>query len=336
MVSWESVMGLDLYAEIYSIVSQVPPGRVTTYGAVARALGDVRAARAVGRAMNLNPRAIVMPCHRVVAHDGSLGGFALGLGKKIEYLKREGVTVRDGFVEDFQDVLFTDFRPRPVLETMRREQAEVSERVVLHGDRPRYLVGMDVHYPVNGVKADRTTGEVKELGIAAAVMYDTVSGEVVDRWRARGYTRVPYIPSYLAYRELQVYKGLMDEMEIPEDAALVMDGNGVLHPRRAGIAAHMGVLTGWQALGVAKSRLCGDFDMNLLAKEGLAPVSVDGFHVGYACVPVKRARKPVFVSPGHRIDADTALEVMTPLFRYRVPTPVREAHMLAQSGGSLK
>jgi len=89
----------------YELLKKVPAGHITTYGELARGLGT-KAARAVGNAMNRNPYAPQVPCHRVVKSDGSLGGFATGGKKKIKLLKKEGVTVKDRKVMDFEEKLF--------------------------------------------------------------------------------------------------------------------------------------------------------------------------------------------------------------------------------------
>lgn len=87
-------------------LTQVPRGKVTTYAELAWAVGRPGAARAVGNALNKNPHPVAVPCHRVVKSDGSLGGYALGIDKKIEILKREGVTVEKGRILDFSKVLW--------------------------------------------------------------------------------------------------------------------------------------------------------------------------------------------------------------------------------------
>ncbi|MBS3087132.1 MGMT family protein [Candidatus Pacearchaeota archaeon] len=92
----------------YDLLRKVPRGRVTTYGEIALALGS-GGARAVGQAMNKNPYAPQVPCHRVVLGDGKIGGFASGVKRKIEMLRNEGVVVVDGKVVDF-DNKFLGFR----------------------------------------------------------------------------------------------------------------------------------------------------------------------------------------------------------------------------------
>lgn len=82
----------------YSALRQVPKGKVTTYKALGHAVGT-RAYRAVGNAMNKNPYAPEVPCHRVISADGSLGGFASGLKNKVEMLKKEGVEINNGNID---------------------------------------------------------------------------------------------------------------------------------------------------------------------------------------------------------------------------------------------
>lgn len=87
----------------------VPKGKVTSYKSLARVVGAPAAARAVGNAVNKNPEAPVVPCHRVVYSDGRLGGYAHGPAMKIELLASEGVMVKDGKIVDF-DKIFFDFK----------------------------------------------------------------------------------------------------------------------------------------------------------------------------------------------------------------------------------
>jgi O-6-methylguanine DNA methyltransferase len=95
-------------ARVYALTSEVPKGKVTTYGAIARKMGMPNASRAVGAALRANPTPIVVPCHRVVGSDGSLMGYggATGTPKKAKLLRKEGVTVDGGRV-DLSKFLFS-------------------------------------------------------------------------------------------------------------------------------------------------------------------------------------------------------------------------------------
>ena len=101
---------MNLSEYTYYLVRQIPKGRVSTYGAVAKALGNKNYARVVGLYMNRNPDADSMPCFKIVSSDGSLGGFGLGLPDKIRRLQNDGIQVRNGKIVDFDVVFFDDFK----------------------------------------------------------------------------------------------------------------------------------------------------------------------------------------------------------------------------------
>ena len=90
----------------YKLLSKIPKGRITTYKEIAKAL-DTKAYRAVGKAMAKNPNVIDVPCHRVIKSDGSIGGYALGIDKKIRLLKKEGITIKKGRVVDYKKIIYS-------------------------------------------------------------------------------------------------------------------------------------------------------------------------------------------------------------------------------------
>ena len=87
--------------DVYDVLAQIPEGKVTTYGDIARALGHPGASRQVGRILNNNPNPIVVPCHRVIMSDGSIGGYAFGKVRKKELLKKEGISFIGDNAADF-------------------------------------------------------------------------------------------------------------------------------------------------------------------------------------------------------------------------------------------
>ncbi|MEP0824348.1 MAG: MGMT family protein [Nitrososphaera sp.] len=87
--------------DVYDILLKIPKGKVTTYGDIAKALGYPGASRAIGRILNKNPNPIVVPCHRVVMSDGSIGGYAFGKARKKELLKKEGLRFAGDGISDF-------------------------------------------------------------------------------------------------------------------------------------------------------------------------------------------------------------------------------------------
>ncbi|MCS7116983.1 MAG: MGMT family protein [Nitrososphaerales archaeon] len=96
--------------KVYELTKQIPRGMVSTYSAIAKAAGNPRAARVVGRFMNMNPNPIIIPCHRVVQADGRVGGFKRGVSEKIRLLESEGIKVIDGKIQNFDKHLFTEFQ----------------------------------------------------------------------------------------------------------------------------------------------------------------------------------------------------------------------------------
>jgi len=177
--------------------------------------------------------------------------------------------------------------------------------------------------------------------VAAAVLWDVAAGRAL----AVGVARLaadevfPYVPGYLSFREAPVYLAALEALESEPDALLV-DGQGIAHPRGLGIATHLGVHTGLSSLGVAKSRLFGE-PVGALAEEAGAavPLCSEAAPVGTPCtrgrqvgwVVRTRARvKPVYVSPGHRIGMDEALAAVLALPRTtKLPEPLRQAHLWA-------
>ncbi|MBN1763233.1 MAG: methylated-DNA--[protein]-cysteine S-methyltransferase [Methanomicrobia archaeon] len=100
-------MSEKFQADVLNLIQQIPKGRVTTYGELARALtGSVNASRAVGQAVGKNPTPVQVPCHRVVRSDGTIGGYKLGVAAKIKLLNEEGLTIRSGKVVNFPQLLF--------------------------------------------------------------------------------------------------------------------------------------------------------------------------------------------------------------------------------------
>jgi len=101
---------MNLTEYTYFLVKQIPKGRVSTYGAVAKALGNKNYARAVGKYMNKNPNADIMPCFKIIKSDGTLGGFGLGIKDKIRRLEHDGIKIKDGRILNFKKVYFDDFK----------------------------------------------------------------------------------------------------------------------------------------------------------------------------------------------------------------------------------
>ena len=308
----------DMWKATYDLVAQVPEGKVTTYGDVARALGDIAASRFVGLAMSRNEDIRRVPCRRVVQYDGTVGGYTGGLEKKKRLLRREGVRISGDKIVGFERIRFTDFDTDRPLVRLRARQRTLSNRLVIRNPlRPASrIAGIDVAYR-------------GEHAFAAMVTFDVRSGDEVERTVVEGEARFPYIPSYLAFREIPVIEPLMHGLD--DETVVMYDGNGILHPEGFGIACQVGVEFDVPTIGVAKSLLCGT--VRLPSHGSSRPVVFKGRTVGHALAVGTRGR-PVYVSPGHKMTCRSAVEVTLRFLRHRVPEPTRIAHILAGAARS--
>jgi deoxyribonuclease V len=140
-------------------------------------------------------------------------------------------------------------------------------------------------------------------------------------------TNFPYVPGYLAFREVPALVQVWEQMKKKPDI-LVVDGHGIAHPRRLGIAAHFGALTGQPSTGCAKKILFGKFEEPGMEKGAYSPIYDKGEEIGYV-LRSKAKVKPVYVSPGHLISLADSLQLMKEcLGSYRIPEPTRLAHEL--------
>lgn len=305
------------------LVGQVPAGRVTTYGTLAGALGDRIAARWVGHAMLDHGHTPDCPCHRVVRASGELGLYAAGSARqKVRRLRAEGVDVRRETV-DLGSFGFDDFQGGRPLERLRRLQGQMVARLSLRGRRrvPELVGGVDVSYT--------KTGE----GVGAYALVEARSGRLVWSTTVRRPVRFPYITSFLAFRELPVLLDLIDAVRGAGRLAepVLVDGSGILHPRRAGIASHLGVAAELATIGVTKKLLCGSVDWSGLKPRESRPVVHEDRPAGVALRPTAGSLRPIFVSPGHRTGLPYAEAVVRRLLLgRRLPEPLYWADKLSR------
>ncbi|MFO0959901.1 MAG: deoxyribonuclease V [Isosphaeraceae bacterium] len=161
--------------------------------------------------------------------------------------------------------------------------------------------------------------------IAAFVVTRLPDFQVVDRAGVRVPLDFPYVPGLLSFREAPGLLDAFEKLKVRPDLILC-DGQGVAHPRRLGIASHVGLWLGIPTIGCAKSRLCGDFDGPGPDRGDWSPLT-DGDEVIGSVVRTRSRVKPLFVSPGHLCDQAGAREaVLATSNRYRLPIPARLAH----------
>lgn len=168
------------------------------------------------------------------------------------------------------------------------------------------------------------------LAFAAAVLYDYRSLKApAERRTAVEPADFPYVPGFLSFREAPAVLSALDGLSRPPDVLLV-DGQGIAHPRRFGIACHIGVLSSIPTIGCAKTHFVGTFREPGLQKGDWSPLELDGQVVG-AVVRTCTRVKPLFVSPGHLVTLNDAIEVVLHCSTaYREPEPLRVADQLAK------
>lgn len=142
-------------------------------------------------------------------------------------------------------------------------------------------------------------------------------------------TEFPYIPGFLSFREIPAILETMHQLKTIPDL-LMVDGQGIAHPRRLGIASHLGVLLDLPAIGVAKSRLTGKYTEPAPSKGATSPLMDKTEQIGTVLRSKERCN-PLFISPGHRISHETALKLtLQALGAYRLPEPTRLADKISK------
>ena len=175
---------------------------------------------------------------------------------------------------------------------------------------------------------DVSLGRQGSIGRAAVVVIRYPSLEIVAESIHEGPVRMPYIPGLLSFRELPLILLALEKMSIEPDL-FVVDGQGVAHPRRLGIASHLGLLTGKPVIGCAKSRLCGEHEEVGRCVGESCDLIDDGETIGRV-IRTKLGCNPLYISTGHLINLETSVEWVLKLRNgYKLPEPVRLAHLAA-------
>ena len=307
----------DLPAALADLLRTVPAGRATTFGDLAAGLGAKAAAVWVGTLLRSPPDDWHdVPTHRAVRATGECV-----LPGQPARLAAEGAPVADGAVT-LAPCRFADFPAPGPLTRLMEEQTRIAARVCLEDDP----AGLDPGRPVGAVDVAYPSPNTAR---AAYVEFEPGTDEPTFTLAVESPVRFPYVSGFLSYRELPAYAALIDRLcEAGRDpAALLVDGNGVLHPRRCGVACALGVLADVPTVGVAKKKLCGSV-------VGGDRIELDGEPVGAALAnPAYGGANPVFVSPGHRVSLQTAERLATGWFRtHRLPEPLHRADRLSKTG----
>lgn len=180
------------------------------------------------------------------------------------------------------------------------------------------IAGVDVGYD-----------PARNLAHASVVTMSPDDLQPIEQVQAWGEATFPYITGLLAFREILVILEALAQLKAVPDL-LMVDGMGIAHPRRMGIAAHLGVLLDSPSIGVGKTRLTGRFEMPGVTKGSQSPLMAGKEQIGV----VLRSRdnvSPLFISPGHRVSIPTAVDVtLKCLTKYRLPEPTRIADKLSK------
>ncbi|BET95371.1 deoxyribonuclease V [Xenorhabdus taiwanensis] len=212
---------------------------------------------------------------------------------------------------------------------LRQEQREKSRLVIRHDAffasfTPRFIAGADVGFEKSGT-----------VTRAAIAVLQYPSLELVEYQVARIDTVLPYIPGLLSFREYPALIAAWQKLSLRPDLVMV-DGQGIAHPRRFGIASHFGVLVDVPTIGVAKSRLCGEHALVGEVQGDRQPLMDHGEQIGVVLRSKKRCN-PLYISLGHKISIDSAVFWVEQCMKgYKLPEPTRWADGIASNGSFFK
>ncbi|MCX7653302.1 MAG: endonuclease V [Fervidobacterium sp.] len=215
----------------------------------------------------------------------------------------------------------SNFYSKEHINRLEEVQKKLAEKVILtplDESTINLIAGVDVSY-ING------------FSIGVVVLLNNRL-EVLKVISCIQKTSFPYIPGFLAFREvpviLRAFKELRKDNFIPD--VVLFDGHGIAHPRKLGIASHAGVLLDIPTIGVAKSKLYGFCDIPTQPGEATYVTDKSGNIIGY-CYLSKPKVKPIFISPGHLCDIESSLRFVKSVTKhYRLPEPTRIAHLYSQ------
>lgn len=164
-----------------------------------------------------------------------------------------------------------------------------------------------------------------DVVFAGIVVLSYPNMEVLSYSLVETKTKFPYVPQYLGFREVPALLEAWEQLPVKPDV-MVLDGQGITHPREMGIACHFGVLTDHASIGCAKNMLFGEYKPLGLERLSESHITANGAIKGYA-LRTKAGVKPVYISPGHRVSVEDSIDIMkTCVLKHRIPEPTRMAH----------
>lgn len=203
---------------------------------------------------------------------------------------------------------------KEAIEIQRRLASQL--RFTAMKKKPRIIAGLDCAFSKDGKRI-----------FAAAVVIDTLQFSIIETTMASRKVDFPYIPGLLSFREAPACIDAIEKLKTTPDV-FIIDGQGIAHPRRLGIASHIGLLIDKPTIGCAKSRLIGTFEEPGNKKGSHNPLMDSGEEIG-AVLRTRTDVKPVYVSVGHKCTLNDAVSVVLQCTtKYRLPEPSRLAHQL--------
>ncbi|KAK2141608.1 hypothetical protein LSH36_1069g00052 [Paralvinella palmiformis] len=186
----------------------------------------------------------------------------------------------------------------------------------------RYVGGVDISF----IKGDDVNA------CAAFVVLEFPELKIIYKDISMVQLTAPYIPGFLAFREVNSLKEKIEKLKNIQPSILpqvvLVDGNGILHPRGFGLACHLGVLTDLPTIGVAKNLFCVKKLQD--AGDWLPLIGISGKQHGVIYRSCKESTNPIYISPGHKISMETAIWVVEKCINYRIPEPTRQADILSR------
>ena len=175
--------------------------------------------------------------------------------------------------------------------------------------------------------SDISFNKYSEVVYAGIIIFSYPELKVLERSTVISRTKFPYISGLLAFREVPALLEAWDKLKVKPDV-LVLDGQGIAHERRLGIATHFGIIANTPTLGCAKSRLAGRYEEPANEIFAESPMYDKGEFIGTA-LKTKRNCKPVFISPGNMINMQQSIDLIKNCVKgFRIPEPTRQAHIL--------
>lgn len=208
------------------------------------------------------------------------------------------------------------------------ERLDIAEAIAFQHELRTKIRIERLDEPVNTIGgADISFNKYSEIVFAGIVVLSYPGLHLVEQVAVTSRTKFPYVPGLLAFREIPSLLEAWNKLQKKPDV-MILDGQGIAHERRTGIATHFGLLTGVPSIGCAKSRLTGQFDEPGNTVFAQSPMWHGNEQVGIA-LRSKPGCKPLYISPGHRLDLEQSVEIVKNCIRkHRMPEPTRLGHLL--------